>query len=108
MESKTTPWSPSMLMATTAIIRRIMNIARLKLPLLGFSVHILGSLGLLALAASFPSSISAQNVQAAPQVGGTTSLSNGNSGQARVAGKGLAGGEMILVPEDFSRLTLSP
>ena len=85
-----------------------MNIARLKLPLLGFSVHILGSLGLLALAASFPSSISAQNVQAAPQVGGTTSLPNGNSGQARVAGKGLAGGEMILVPEDFSRLTLSP
>ncbi|HTF69928.1 MAG TPA: polysaccharide biosynthesis/export family protein, partial [Edaphobacter sp.] len=85
-----------------------MNIARLKLPLLGFSGHILGSLGLLALAASFPSSISAQNVQAAPQVGGTTSLPTGSSGQARVAGKGLAGGEMILVPEDFSKLTLSP
>ena len=82
-----------------------MNSIRLKLP--HFSGNMLGSLGFLALLVSLPSAATAQGVQAAPQVGGTTSLPNGPT-DAKVAGKNLAAGELVLVPEDFSKVRIGP
>jgi len=84
-----------------------MNFLRLKLPHRDLPSHFLEWLGSLALAASFAAAATAQGVQAAPQVGGTTSLPNGPT-DARVAGKSLATGELLLVPEDFSKVTLAP
>jgi len=84
-----------------------MNSLRLKLSHLGLPSQLLGWLGSLALAASFSAVAIAQGTQAAPQVGGTTSLPNGST-DAKVAGKNLAAGELLLVPEDFSKITLAP
>lgn len=83
-----------------------MNIPLRKQSLCGFSFFVVGTLSFLAWTAAMPAS--AQSIQAPPPLGGATSLPNGSSGQAHVTGKGLDAGEMIVVPEDFSKITISP
>jgi polysaccharide export outer membrane protein len=53
-------------------------------------------------------SIAASAQQPAPQIGGTATLPQGNAGGAHIAGRGLDNGGLVIVPEDFSKLTLAP
>jgi polysaccharide export outer membrane protein len=50
----------------------------------------------------------AQAAQASPPLGGNTSMPAGNNGQARMTGRGLDAGGLVVVPEDFSKLKLGP
>jgi polysaccharide biosynthesis/export protein len=71
-------------------------------------IHFTGAaLGALSLIAIPPVRCVAQS-QAAPPLSGVTSLPTGNNGQSRVAGKGLDAGGLVVVPEDFSKITISP
>jgi polysaccharide export outer membrane protein len=46
--------------------------------------------------------------QPAPQIGGAATLPQGNVGGVHIAGRGLDTGGLVVVPEDFSKLTLAP
>jgi polysaccharide export outer membrane protein len=52
-------------------------------------------------------SVMASAQQPAPQVGGTASLPQTNAGGAHIAAHGLDSGGLVIVPEDFSKLTLA-
>ena len=91
-------------MAITGIKRKLnTRMRKLLLHSIGLAFGATGFLVAVAPISSF-----CQSIQAPPPLGGSTSIPNGTSGQARVAGKGLDAGQMIVVPEDFSKITLSP
>ena len=75
-------------------------------------VRVHGGMSYLLLSASIllgvSASAGAQLIQTPPPLGGSNSTTAPAYGQGKVSGRGLDNGELILVPEDFAKIMLSP
>jgi polysaccharide export outer membrane protein len=77
--------------AAIAVSRKLLLIAAVNAVVAGLGLHCF-----------------AQGIQPQPQIGGPTSLPPAGNNGNRTTGRGLDNGGLIIVPEDFSKLTLAP